>query len=88
MFHCGLGVYSEDASEKNLDNIALGILLGVDLAGRLGVLSQLVVGVELLDLLASATSVHQVDEVDVDVLQDLFITIVSGSLQHHIKGRC
>lgn len=57
-----------NASEKHLDDIVLGVLLGVGLASRLGVLSQLVVGVEFLDLLAGATSVHQVDEVDVSVL--------------------
>jgi hypothetical protein len=40
--------------------------------------SQLVVGVELSDLLASAASVHQVDEVDVDLLQRLWRSSVSA----------
>jgi hypothetical protein len=71
-------ICSEDASEENLDDIALGIPLGIDLAWVLGVVSQLVVGVELSDLLASTASVHQVDEVDVDLLQRLWRSSVSA----------
>lgn len=61
----------EDVLQQDLDNIALGILLGVDLVALEGVLDQLLAGSELSDLLLGAAGVHQVNEVDVDLLECL-----------------
>lgn len=57
--------------QQDLDNIALGMLLEVDLVASEGVLDQLLAGSELSDLLVGAARVHQVNEVDVDLLECL-----------------
>lgn len=58
-------------SQQDLDNIALGFILGVDLLGLLGVDAQFLERVELMDLLVHAARIHQVDEVDVEFSEGL-----------------
>jgi hypothetical protein len=58
-------------SEENLNDIALGKIQGLDFASLLGVLLQLVEGLKRSDSRVNATRIHQVDDVDVGLLQDL-----------------
>jgi hypothetical protein len=64
-------VMAEHTPEKDLDNIALCLFLGIVLFGFTGVVDKLLVRSKLLDLVSSPTSIHQVNNIDMNILQRL-----------------